>query len=199
MKKIRLKLRNDIQIKFVTNTTKESRRKLVSRLNNIGFDVRTDEIFSSLSCTRQIISQRKLNPELLISEDAMEDFSDLKMDGNRARDSVIIGLAPEHFHYEKLNCAFNLLRRGAKLIAIHSGKYYKRDDGFALGPGFFVKGFEYVAQCTAEVIGKPNSTFFRTALDGVDPKDALMIGDVSICACVLRLIFKKIFFMFEGH
>ena len=68
---------------------------------------------------------------------------------------------------------------GACLVAIHEGRYYKRSDGqLALGPGAFVKGLEYSAGVKAEVVGKPTKQFFITALNGIDPQDAVMIGDV---------------------
>lgn len=68
---------------------------------------------------------------------------------------------------------------GAQLIAIHAGKYYKRNDGLALGPGCFVKGLEYSAQCKAELVGKPNEAFFKSALGDIAAEEAVMIGDVS--------------------
>lgn len=71
------------------------------------------------------------------------------------------------------------LQSGAQLIAIHAGKYYMRHDGLALGPGCFVKGLEFAAQCTAEVVGKPNKSFFISALGSIQPENAIMIGDVS--------------------
>lgn len=72
--------------------------------------------------------------------------------------------------------------QGASLIAIHEGRYYKREDGLALGPGAFIKGLEYSANVKAEVIGKPTERFFQAALGGISPEDAVMIGDVS---CIL--------------
>ena len=74
---------------------------------------------------------------------------------------------------------YRLLLKGAQLIAIHSGRYYKTSDGLSLGPGPFVKGLEYAADCRSEVVGKPSPTFFRTALGDLDPSLAVMIGDVS--------------------
>lgn len=66
------------------------------------------------------------------------------------------------------------------LIAIHQGKYYKRKDGLAVGPGFIVKGLEYTASTTATVIGKPTKYFFESAIPaGVAPEECVMIGDVS--------------------
>lgn len=49
-----------------------------------------------------------------------------------------------------------------------------------MGPGCFVKGLEYAAQCTAELIGKPNKTFFVSALNSISTENAVMIGDVSL-------------------
>lgn len=35
------------------------------------------------------------------------------------------------------------MKEDSKLIAVHEGKYYKRGDGLAIGPGFFTRGLEY--------------------------------------------------------
>lgn len=73
-----------------------------------------------------------------------------------------------------------LILDGAALIAIHKGRYYRRKDGLALGPGPFVRALEYAADCRATVVGKPEKTFFLQALSelGCSPSEAVMIGDV---------------------
>lgn len=73
---------------------------------------------------------------------------------------------------------YRLLLKGASLIAIHEGRYYKQSDGLSLGPGAFVKGLEYSANVKAEVIGKPSPAFFKAALGDTLPENAIMIGDV---------------------
>ena len=73
---------------------------------------------------------------------------------------------------------FRLLLDGASLIAIHEGRYYKRPDGLALGPGPFIKGLEYASNVKAKVVGKPTIGFFKAALEETDPTQAVMIGDV---------------------
>ncbi|XP_015590204.1 haloacid dehalogenase-like hydrolase domain-containing protein 2 [Cephus cinctus] len=167
--------RTNLLIKFVTNTTKESKSILYNRLKNLGFDIKKDEIFSSLAAARETIISRQLNPQLLLDSNAMEDFEDLIKEG--IPNAVVVGLAPDKFHYEELNKAFRLLLDGASLIAIHEGRYYKRSDGLALGPGAFVKGLEYSAKVKAEVIGKPTPAFFKAALKDIPPEAAIMIGD----------------------
>ncbi|XP_042877540.1 haloacid dehalogenase-like hydrolase domain-containing protein 2 [Penaeus japonicus] len=166
----------DIKIKFVTNTTKESKRKLHERLSRIGFDIEKEEIFTSLTAARQLIDKRNLRPYMLIADAAKEEFNDLPSEN---LNSVLVGLAPEKFDYEHLTAAFKYILEGAPLIAIHKARYYKRSDGLALGPGAFVAGLEYSTGCKAEAVGKPEASFFRSALEdlGCDPSEAVMIGD----------------------
>lgn len=59
--------------------------------------------------------------------------------------AVVIGLAPSKFNFTSLNEAFRLLLDGAKLIAIHKGRYFKQKDGLSLGPGPFIEALEYAA------------------------------------------------------
>ncbi|KAK6618556.1 Haloacid dehalogenase-like hydrolase domain-containing protein 2 [Polyplax serrata] len=174
LKKLR---ESNVKIKFVTNTTKESRRFLHERLTKLGFTLEADEIFTSLHAARDLLQREKLQPLLLIDNAAWEDFSEFKNIQNDDIDAVVIGLAPSEFHYDQLNKAFRLIMKGAKLIAIHEARYFKQPDGLSLGPGPFVKGLEYATETKAIVVGKPTTTFFEAALNGDDPATAVMIGD----------------------
>lgn len=93
-----------IFIRFVTNTTKESRQTLLNRLKTIGFEIEKDEIHSSLSAAVEYIKRNQLNPFYLVSQDARTDFP--PNDPDKPYDSVAVGLAPDEFHYENLNKAF---------------------------------------------------------------------------------------------
>ncbi len=70
--------------------------------------------------------------------------------------------------------------QGARLIAIHKTRYYKRPDGMALGPGPFVAALEFACNKKAEVVGKPDKKFYMSAQAGLQcPVDeTVMIGDV---------------------
>lgn len=168
--------KTNLLIKFVTNTTKESKSYLYNRLRKLGFELSPDEIHSSLGAARSLIVARNLKPMLLLEPEALEDFEGLQCTTGKP-DAVVIGLAPSEFHYEKLTEAFRCLLGGARLIGIHAAKYYKREDGLALGPGCFVKGLEYSAQCEAELVGKPNPVFFQSAIGDLLPEESIMIGD----------------------
>lgn len=165
----------NIRIKFVTNTTKESKRLLHENLTNLGFIIEKEEIFTSLTAANELIVKKNYNPLYLVANEALEDLP--KQKPADKVDAVVIGLAPNEFHYEKLNEAFRYLNEGASLIAIHDGRYYKRKDGLALGPGCFVKGLEYSAGVKAQVVGKPNVSFFHSALLDEKPNEVVMVGD----------------------
>ncbi|KAM3599474.1 uncharacterized protein V6R79_006516 [Siganus canaliculatus] len=165
-----------VAVKFVTNTTKESKRNLLERLQRLNFNVQEKEIFTSLSAARSLLEQKQHRPLLLVEDSALEDFTGIDTSEPNA---VVIGLAPDHFNYETLNKAFRMILDGAPLIAIHKARYYKRKDGLALGPGPFVTGLQYATDCEATVVGKPERTFFTQALSdlGCSPNEAVMIGD----------------------
>ncbi|XP_032942989.1 haloacid dehalogenase-like hydrolase domain-containing protein 2 isoform X2 [Rhinolophus ferrumequinum] len=165
-----------VMVRFVTNTTKESKQDLLERLKKLEFDISEDEIFTSLTAARNLVEQKEVRPLLLVDDRALPDFKGIQTSDPNA---VVIGLAPEHFHYQILNQAFRLLLDGAPLIAIHKARYYKRKDGLALGPGPFVTALEYATDTKATVVGKPEKTFFLEALRGIgcEPEEAIMIGD----------------------
>ncbi|XP_072920142.1 haloacid dehalogenase-like hydrolase domain-containing protein 2 [Hemitrygon akajei] len=165
-----------VEVKFVTNTTKECKRALFERLQKLCFPIQENEIFTSLTAARNLVEQKQVRPLLLVDDSALEDFEGVDTSDPNG---VVIGLAPQHFNYNTMNKAFRLLLDDAPLIAIHKARYYKKTDGLSLGPGAFITGLEYAADVTATVVGKPEKQFFLEALRsiGCEPEEAVMIGD----------------------
>ncbi|CAI4222561.1 unnamed protein product [Auanema sp. JU1783] len=172
------KLRKLFPIKFITNTTKESANILQARLKRCGFSIEKKEIFSSLLAAKSLVEEKQLRPMLMLEKEAIEDFEDIDCANPNA---VVVGLAPSHFYFERMNEAFNLLLGDCELIAIHKGKYYKRSDGLALGPGPFVTALEFSSGKQATVVGKPSRKFFEMGIStlgvDIDLKNTIMIGD----------------------
>ncbi len=71
---------------------------------------------------------------------------------------------------------------GARLIAIHKTRYYKRPDGLALGPGPFVAALEFASGKEADVVGKPDKNFYQMVQQelGCPLAETVMIGDVRL-------------------
>lgn len=70
----RLRQSGKYGIKFVTNTTKESKSTLHSLLTKLGFEIAPSEIFTSLLAARDLIEREKLRPLLFLEPSAFEDF-----------------------------------------------------------------------------------------------------------------------------
>ena len=185
----------EVLVRFLTNTSMTSRRKLLSQLRTIGFDedcIRDEsEIITAATAAALSIESRKLVPLCLVEDALLEDFEGMVAfgggDGEEAAefspDCVLVGLAPSKFNYKVLNEAFRVLSGNprAVLMAIHSAKFFKDSDGaLSLGPGPFIAALEAASGKTCEVIGKPSEVFFRAALDSLgcnDPSECVMIGD----------------------
>lgn len=100
-----------IQLRFVTNTTKESKDTLLQRLHRIGFtSINKDDMFTSLSAAVQFVQANKLKPFYLLTEDAKKDFGEQTTGKNVTatddENAVVVGLAPDKFIYETMNAAF---------------------------------------------------------------------------------------------
>lgn len=168
-----------IPLKYVTNTSKESKASLHRKLVGAGLEVAESDLFTSLSAARSYVAGRSdLRPLLLMEDEAQQDFAGLETENPNC---VVVGLAPSHFHYERINAAFRLLQDGGHLVAINKSRYYKREDGLAVGTGAFVAALEFSADVQAHVVGKPEKEFFLLAQaelgPGVGPAETLMVGD----------------------
>ena len=96
----------DVVIRFVTNTTKESKKALISRLTEMGFDISPRQIFTSLTAARSLVERAGLTPHLMLEDSALEDFVGVGRGSGDKPNAVIVGLAPSKFDYEHLNTAF---------------------------------------------------------------------------------------------
>lgn len=165
-----------LPLRFVTNTTRQSRAALLRELAGRGLAIAQDELFTPASAARELLIARGLRPLLLIHPDLTPDFAGLDTD---APNAVVVGDAGEHFGYAGLNRAFRLLHAGAPLLALGRNRYFQDADGLSLDAGPFVAALEYAAGVTAELMGKPAPALFAAALEstGCHPAEAVMIGD----------------------
>ena len=82
------------------------------------------QIFTALSAARRHIEERSWRPFLFLPDVSLEDFDGVEVladpasasDETLARSCVVVGLAPEHFHYEKVLFGSPPFRRANFLI-----------------------------------------------------------------------------------
>ena len=173
-----------VPLALVTNTTSRTRASIASALAEAGFPVTASDILTAPVIAAAYLHDRYPGARCLLlnSGDIAQDLAALTLasPGDPApADVVLVGGAGPEFSYQALNQAFGHLQRGAKLIAMHRGLYWRTDEGLQLDTGAFLAGLEQAAATEAEVIGKPAAVFFTTALAhlGVGAADTLMVGD----------------------
>lgn len=167
-----------LPIRFLTNSTKSPRRRILAKLDKMGFAVDDGELFTPARMARQVLHKLHAKPHLLIHPDLAEDFEDLPEDAPKK--AVVVGDAAEHFTYQAMNAAFRTLDNGATLLALAANRSFMDEDGQrSIDVGAFVRALEYASGCDAQVLGKPAPDYFAAALESMDcPAGcAVMVGD----------------------
>jgi HAD superfamily hydrolase (TIGR01458 family) len=164
-----------ITVRYVTNTTRKPRREVRDHLLSLGFEIEETEIFTPARAAAGLIGDRRCFP--LVDEALLEDLEEVTLTEDRP-DYVLVGDLGEGFTYERLNAAFRLLVNGAELLALQKNRYWRTESGLSLDAGPFVVALEYASGKSATVVGKPEESFFRLALEDMGSRhEVAMVGD----------------------
>ena len=173
---------NGHRLRFVTNSTTQSRRSLVEGLRAMGFELEEEELQTTgVAAARALAGKRVL---ALTMAAVLEDLGDVELVGEDAN-AVLVGGADETeetnrvFSYMNIARAFAELELGAELYGLHKNMWWQTSRGPLLDSGCFVAGLEYAADVEATVVGKPSAPYFTAALEALDADAELtwMVGD----------------------
>ncbi|SPH17078.1 Sugar-phosphatase AraL [Defluviimonas aquaemixtae] len=171
-------LRNaDLPVRFLTNSTRAPKARLLKRLEGFGIEAGPDELFTPAAAACDWLARHGHAPHLLIHPNLAEDFADCAGTGPEA---VVLGDAGRFFTYEALNAAFRALSRGAPFLALAANRVFRDADGeLSLDAGAFVAALEFASGAEAQILGKPSLDFFAAAADsmGLSLAEVAMIGD----------------------
>ena len=168
-----------LALRFVTNTTARPRRRILERLERLGFALDPAELSTPAALAVRLCRDRgHRRVALVMNEDVKEDFAELE-EVSHGAEAVVVGDLGADFAYDVLNRAFRQLMDGAELIALQKNRFWMTPDGLSLDVGPFVAALEYAARREALVVGKPAEAFFTTTLAGIpaEPDAAAMVGD----------------------
>jgi HAD superfamily hydrolase (TIGR01458 family) len=168
-----------IPIRFVTNTTTRSRPILHEWAERLGLPIEVHEIINAPRAAAGYLRSIG-NPRcrFVVSEDVLEEFEGIPQDDSHP-EIIVIGDIGDRWDYELLSELFAAIVDGAKLVALHKGRYYQGPEGLILDIGGFVAALEYATGTVATVIGKPSAPFFHAAAADMSltPSRAAMVGD----------------------
>ena len=171
--------RRGTPFRFVTNTTRRSRRALVERLRAYGFTVETHEVFTSVMAGAGVLQEqgiRRVAP--FVAENTLEDLAAFELVGGisaastasaaaagaAAPGAVLVGDLGSQWTPALLNEAFRYALDGALLVALQKDRYWLGSTGLELDAGPYVAALEYATGKEAIVCGKPNAAFYHAAL-----------------------------------
>jgi phospholysine phosphohistidine inorganic pyrophosphate phosphatase len=175
--------RRGVPFRYVTNTTRRSRRRLAERLTGYGFAVEPGEIITAvMSGVALLEAWGTRRVAAYVAAETLEDFAafDLRSD---APEAVVIGDMGEAWDFATLDRAFHQVMSGAALLALQRDRYWLKGDALALDAGPFVAALEYATGRTATLCGKPSAAFYRTAVaslpapHGAPSREVVMVGD----------------------
>jgi HAD superfamily hydrolase (TIGR01458 family) len=172
--------RNGIPFLLMTNATSDTRENLAGQLRAAGFDVRPDEIITSVIATAAYL--RSHHPAarcfLLGERKPAGDLEGIDLVEEGA-DVVIVPGPDDAFTWENVNRAFRMLMDGALLVAMHRNLYWMTTEGLKIDAGAYVAGLEAATGVEAEVCGKPSRAYFAQAVEqlGIPAARVAMVGD----------------------
>ncbi len=158
---------NKYNFRFVSGTTKLSRRSIAERLRSLGIETDAEEIFTAASAAAELLKTFEgIKCNFVVAPELLEEFKEIESSG-RNPDYVIIGDIGSQMDYEMLNKAFKLVMGGTELIALRKNRYYRNSEGLQIDAGAFVAALEYSSGKQAKIIGKPSRQFYNLAVHDI--------------------------------
>ena len=176
----RLKARK-LPFVFLTNNSSSSRAFYFDKLTRMGFDITMDNILTSVTATiGYLLKYRK--GESVYPMGTPQFIEEIKEAGIRTdeKDPDIVLLSFDTtMVYERINNAYQFLKRGAGFIATHPDRLCPTENGYMPDIGPFIDMLEDLTGVKATVIGKPNRIMIEMAADrmNVPLEKMIMIGD----------------------
>lgn len=169
-------------LRFMTNTTSKNQAHLLTRLQQMGFDVQAHELVSAPEAARIYLRKQQQDRPIsiwpVVHTAILDDFNEFVINSDQP-DFVVLGDIGENWTLPLINRIFTVLQQGARLLALHKNRFWQVNNGLHVDLGLFVAGFEYVTGKPAQIMGKPAIGFFDQVLASAQclPAQALLIGD----------------------
>ncbi|GAC1319170.1 MAG: hypothetical protein NVSMB25_09560 [Thermoleophilaceae bacterium] len=176
------------RLAFVTNNPRLAGEEYVRKLWGVGIRASVHDVVTVGAALQHLLAEtRGGQTAFAIGSQALRrhvtDSGLRLLNGTdlASRAEVVIVAGTEEFDYSDLRDAVLALRRGASFLATSRDPTYPMPDGPWPGSGAILAAVEYGSGRSAEIVGKPATRLFETALDRLGDGSTLVVGD-SIAA-----------------
>jgi HAD superfamily hydrolase (TIGR01458 family) len=171
-----------LKLLFLTNTDSKSPDSVYKTLQDYGFDVSQDEIFTPIIAVKEFLQKHPNKISYFVTtKEVAEEFQEFRQTkGTEIPDFVIIGDFHDNWDVNRLNLAFQYVLKGAKLLGTQGNIYYLDKNGDpVIDTGSFVYMISNAAKIKPKIFGKPSKEYFFQALKRLSLKldEVIVIGD----------------------
>lgn len=166
---------------FLTNNSQRARRDIAMKLQRMGIDVESENVFTCAMATARFLSQQRENATaFVIGENGLT--SAMHHNGITVVDDdphyVVVGEG-RTLNFEMVEKAVRLVEKGARLVATNLDATCPTDQGTRPGCGAIVAMIEKATGVQAFSVGKPSGVMMRMAQRelGVRSEHTVMVGD----------------------
>lgn len=167
---------------FFTNTDSKSPKTVLRILQEYGFIINEEEVFTPIIALKEFLSKYPNKKSFFLTtvevEKEFRDFPQVK--GSEVPEFVIIGDFHDNWDVHRLNEAFKFVLKGAKLLGTQGNWYYLDRKGEpVIDTGSFVHMIAKAANVEPIIFGKPSKEYFLQALKKIKLKqdEVLVVRD----------------------
>ena len=169
-----------VPCRFITNTTRMTKARLINFLIKMGFSVAPESVFTAPHAAVEYCKLRGYRKILLIVPDPemRQEFSSFQL-VNKNPEAIVLGDMGRLFNFKLLNRLFNYAINGSQIVAMHKNRYWRSSRGLTVDLGAFIAALEYSSGKSAAIMGKPDPNIFSLAARpwNVPHNSIFMIGD----------------------
>lgn len=166
-------------LRFLSNSTLNSRESITEKLKTMGFQISKEEVITASYATALYV--KRLKPKscwILLEGKGLNEFKGFNQDMNNP-EYIIMGNNKSYCDFNHLNHVLRLLLKGSKLIAMMPELVDCSTGEIELNVGSFAQMLEKASGKSAIYIGKPNTFMFELSLSSMklDRDEVVMVGD----------------------
>jgi len=169
---------------FISNSATRLAQELTEKINRLGLPVWQDQVINSASALLEevtkgwagakifVIGEPCLRAGIVAAGGIVEDDHD--------RVDIVVAAMDADFHYNKLNVAYQFLRKGALFWATNLDPTFPTEGGFVPGAGCIVAAVAAaIGRRPDKVFGKPENDMALLAMKRLhlSPSECLIVGD----------------------
>lgn len=182
---------SQIPLHFISNNTSNARQVGLDKLQRLGFEPQSQEMYSALDSTFDYLQSQGFQHLNLMANPAVEEEARSRgfklwqdqhswdtLESDDQPDAVVLAF-DKTFNWDKLRWGMRHIKCGARFIATHPDTYCPAPGMYDPDIACMIAAFQTAGCPAPTVVGKPSNLFLKTLLEKhrQDPAQCVLIGD----------------------